>query len=345
MEFQCDTCLKTFSRHSDLTRHKFTIHGSSFFSCDKCNKKFNRKDKFVEHCRKCTIICKYCDTKFEHQRYLNDHVILHMDKKFVCTKCEKKYVEKRDLQKHQQKCTQSTSSVIRSPQPGPSSRPDMDKRTFRCRRCTARFANRRELYLHGMQHHLPLTNDFTVPQLMKHAFRLNLEFGLILRHTETGKYRYFRPFQNESLFERPVYISRRKDLNRLRLLFQRFNVTDYILRQGPDTKWKPYLVTNVRFVTYYLNYPLGNAVQLPDYILQSKSIVALEKNIHNQKHYKDNICAFRCLAVDQGHWKERLETHTKALFIRWIQFAGERQLDVNPSNFPGLPLHQIAYFE
>lgn len=33
-----------------------------------------------------------------------------------------------------------------------------------------------------------------------HAFRLNLEFGLILRRTETGEYRYFRPFANESLF-------------------------------------------------------------------------------------------------------------------------------------------------
>ncbi|CAG2213399.1 unnamed protein product [Mytilus edulis] len=178
----------------------------------------------------------------------------------------------------------------------------MDERTFRCRRCTARFANRRQLYLHGMQHHyqsgggalqarpwtdgetpweadddgplktvyeanapiimenhsessvtssynVPLTNDFTVPQLMeqserifdrqRHAFRLNLEFGLILRHTETVEYRYFRPFQNESLFEHPVYISRRKDLNRLRLRLQRFNVTDYILRQRPEPNGSP----------------------------------------------------------------------------------------------------------
>ena len=128
-------------------------------------------------------------------------------------------------------------------------------------------------------YNVPLTNDFTVPEMMEHAeriydhqghtFRLNLEFGLTLRHTETGAYRYFRPFANESLFKRPVYISRRKDLNRLRLRLQRFNVSDYILRQRPDTKWKPYLITNVRFLLYHLNYPLGNVVQLPAYILQS----------------------------------------------------------------------------
>ena len=97
-------------------------------------------------------------------------------------------------------------------------------------------------------YNVPLTNDFTVPQLMEHAeriydrqghaFRLNLELLLILRHTETGEYRYFRPFANESLFERPIYISIRKDLSRLRLRLQRFNVSDYILRQRPNTKWK-----------------------------------------------------------------------------------------------------------
>ncbi|XP_071137847.1 uncharacterized protein [Mytilus edulis] len=176
-----------------------------------------------------------------------------------------------------------------------------------------------------------------------HAFRLNLEFGLILRHTETGDYRYFRPFQNESLFQRPIYISRRKDLNRLKLRLQRFNVTDYILRQRPDTKWKPYLVTNVRFVFYYLNYPLGNAVKLPDYILQSKSIVGLDKTRNGKHVYKDHLCAFRCLAVHHGHRTDQLETHTRALFQRWIQYAEDKQLD--STNFQGLPLHQMAYFE
>ena len=206
-------------------------------------------------------------------------------------------------------------------------------------------------------YNVPLTNDFTVPEMMEHAeriydrqghaFRLNLEFGPIIRHTETGEYRYFRPFANESLFECPVYISRRKDLNRLRLCLHRFNVSDYILRQRPDTKWKPYLITNVRFVLYHLNYPLGNAIQLPEYIFQSKSIVALDKNFHNQRHSKDHLCAFRCLAVHREHLRDRLETQTRVLYDRWIQFANDKHLDVgsDPMQYQGLPLHQIAYFE
>ena len=206
-------------------------------------------------------------------------------------------------------------------------------------------------------YNVPLNNDFTIPQLMEHAqriydrqgnaFRLNLEFGLILRQTETGEYRYFRPYSNESLFQRPVYVSRRRDLNRLKLRLQSFNVTDYILRQRPDTKWKPYLVTNVRFVLCNINYPLGHAgFQLPDYIKQSKSIIALNKR-PNGVAYKDHLCIFRCLAVHRGHLRDHLETYAKTLFGRWVLFSKELYRDVieDAATFQGLPIDQIAYFE
>jgi hypothetical protein len=44
-----------------------------------------------------------------------------------------------------------------SPQPGPGSLPEpsitQDENKYRCRRCTQRFPDRRQLYLHGMQEH------------------------------------------------------------------------------------------------------------------------------------------------------------------------------------------------
>ena len=44
-----------------------------------------------------------------------------------------------------------------SPQPRPSSLPEpsitQDENKYRCRRCTQRFPDRRQLYLHGMQEH------------------------------------------------------------------------------------------------------------------------------------------------------------------------------------------------
>ena len=290
-------------------------------------------------------------------------------------------------------------------EPGPSR--VNPTRTYRCRRCSSSFDNRRELYVHGMREHfqrgagflqpspyiqgqepwvnneplreaydvnspiilqrheegsvtstynLPLTNDFSTFELMEameeiydrqqHAFRLNLHFGLILVNTETGEYRYFRPFSNESLFQRPIYVSRRHDLTKLRKRLERFNVVDYILQQRPNTKWKPLLVTNVHFSLFHLNYTLGTPLELPDYIKVSKSIVALDKRRYDAKPYDDNLCAFRCLATHRnGH--ERLETHTDHYFKQWIEYVNSKEgiVHIDPDQFMGISLDQMADFE
>lgn len=124
------------------------------------------------------------------------------------------------------------------------------------------------------------------------------------------------------------------------LPLERFNVTEYVLRQLPDTKWKPYLVTNVRFLLYHLNDPLGyTRIKLPCYIKNFKSIVSLDRS-RKSMIYEDHLCAFQCFAVHQGHLNDQLGTHTKALYDRWVEFAKDRNLDVynKPADFPGLPL-------
>ena len=214
----------------------------------------------------------------------------------------------------------------------------------------------RERSVHSV-YNLPLTNAFTIPQLMtrvqdiyerqQYAFRLNLEFGLILRHTETGEYRYFKPFSNDTLFQRPIYVSRWRDLNRLKLRLQRFNVTDFILRQRPNTQWKPYLITNVRFCLYHLNYTLGRGgVKLADYIKNARSIVSLEKD-SRKRLYKDHLWVFRCLVVHRGYLENHFETHTKILFSRWIDYLSVKDRDIHPDpkNFRGVQLTDISDFE
>lgn len=206
-------------------------------------------------------------------------------------------------------------------------------------------------------YNFPITNGFTISQLMRqaeevydrqqNAFRLNLEFGLILRNTETDEYRYFHPYSNESLFQRPIYVSRRQNLNRLRLRLERFNVTDFVLRQINDTKWKPYLITNVRFVLYNLNYPLGHTnFQLLDYLVKSKSIVCLHKNSKGIP-YSDRLCAFRCLAVHRGYRHESLERHTHEFFRQWQVYTTDKEMGVSQDieDFRGLQLVHVAYFE
>ena len=67
------------------------------------------------------------------------------------------------------------------------------------------------------------------------------------------------------------------------------------------------------------------------------------------KFYKDNLCAFRCLATRQGHQKDRLEAYTKILFAKWVQYmrnkCPENSISSDPSGLKGVELSQLAYFE
>ena len=192
---------------------------------------------------------------------------------------------------------------------------------------------------------IPLANDFSSADLMeaiqdiyesqKHAYRLNLQFALILVNTETEEYRYFRPYTNESLFIRPIYISRRQDLVKLKKRLDRLDVMDYILKQRPNTKWKAVLVTNVHFSLFHLNYILGSPVELPDYIKTSRTIVWLNTPRSDGQPYDDNLCAFRCLAT-HSHGHQQLETNTQNYVRQWIE---DRTADEVFS------LDQMVYFE
>jgi hypothetical protein len=103
----------------------------------------------------------------------------------------------------------------------------------------------------------------------------------------------------------------------------------------------------VRFCLHHLNYTLGRGgVKLPDYIKNSRSIVSLDKD-SRKRLYKDHLCVFRCLAVHRGRLEDHLETHTKSLFSRWIDYLSvkDRDIDPDPKNFRGVQLTDIPDFE
>ena len=116
MEFECNVCFKRFTRKDNLERHKRSVHTDVQFSCDICHKTFNRKDAYVRHERSCSLICKYCDRVCHHQNELTEHTkSQHMDKKYMCSRCGKKYAQTTDLKKHSQKCSQTVSDFTLQP--------------------------------------------------------------------------------------------------------------------------------------------------------------------------------------------------------------------------------------
>lgn len=117
---------------------------------------------------------------------------------------------------------------------------------------------------------------------------------------------------------------------------QRFHITNYIIRQRPDTKWKPYLITNVRIVIYHLNFVLGNVgIILPPHISKSEFIVQLTKDRIGQT-YTDNLCAFRCLAVHQGYYPTGVDSRTIFFIsaVGLISKSSSKRSKFEPQNFP-----------
>ncbi len=87
---------------------------------------------------------------------------------------------------------------------------------IQCRPCTERFTNRALILEPHNQTNVisifnaPVPVDITFEDIaaspndiysrQTHAFKINMTFGMILRHIETSEYRYFRPFSNQAIF-------------------------------------------------------------------------------------------------------------------------------------------------
>ena len=152
----------------------------------------------------------------------------------------------------------------------------------------------------------------------RNAFHINLSVGMILRNIETGEYRYFVPYFNSMLFNSNIRISRLRDLEAVRRHINRLDIRNYIEKQNLDTKWKPHLITNFVFYVFRTHYPLGQG-DLPDYIINSKSIISMHKNPVTGRVYEDALCAFRCLSVHRKDVGGR-EVAAKKFYRQWRDF-------------------------
>ena len=111
------------------------------------------------------------------------------------------------------------------------------------------------------------------------------------------------PYSNNGIFERPLYISRKDDSQRFPHGMERKEIMNELLRNRPDTKWIPVLVTNVHFLVTETYYPIGQGHHLPDYLMKKDSVFPLVKNQQTRKYYMDSLWAFRCLALHHGYFR------------------------------------------
>ena len=155
----------------------------------------------------------------------------------------------------------------------------------------------------------------------ENAFKINIHFGYILRHVETGDFPYCVPHSGPGFFDSPIVINTPSDWNALLSQLADDNIWGHVFGLRENTKWVVSHVTNVRAYVYHLNYVMGAPDQLPEYIVSNRNIISLYKD-SNGRSYNDNLCAFRALAahrnIRQGlSYKHNLESKTNALAQMW----------------------------
>ena len=122
------------------------------------------------------------------------------------------------------------------------------------------------------------------------AFKINVSFGFILRHMETGELRYYHSSQNNSrLLDVPHIIRTEEDLEKFLNELQGQDILEYIRQQRPDTKWVVHLLTNLTcYVNKLFDHPIGARGVLHDFFLGNQGLVCLVGGSNGP--YTDNLC-------------------------------------------------------
>ena len=175
------------------------------------------------------------------------------------------------------------------------------------------------------------------------TFKINAALGLILIHSETGEYRYFIPYHNMTLFPTPLTVSRLSDIEKVKDRLKNFDLGLYFRQQRPDTKWKPFLVTNVVYFVTKTGFNLGKGL-LPDYVKAKRCIEGLEHPPNNRSHYySDSLCAFRCFALHQGQ-KIKMNQTVNLYYNQWREYM-KNEIPQNPKKYEGILLEDLPDFE
>ena len=87
-----------------------------------------------------------------------------------------------------------------------------------------------------------------------------------------------------------------------------------------------------------LQHPIGCVgIDLPDYVKNNKAVVGLEKDHYRTRTYNDNLCLFRCLALNQGCDVRRLEVTVATLYAKYT--------DTPVRDFAGVTLDELDEVE
>ena len=351
---KCDVCQKSFTSRSNMLRHVLSQHKKSKqWECEECSRVFSNKANLTRHLKTCKgeqpssstgrvlkrkqsssktpnkkmkigkptnhhVVCAICHKGFTSKKMRDQHVIEthHIPPIDLYTQYVPSFVSGDD---ETMQCVEDSLHLIMRPH-------DINADTKQLN-----FFRFTELSFDDMTLHLA-----EVFSLHDEAFKLNISFGFIMTHIETGEHQYFYPARNQTLLNEPFRISQSSDVALLLQLLKDKDILEHVHQQRPDTKWRLTHITNVLYITYNLRHVIGSNIELPDYLLNKNSLICFIKN-RKGIPFNDNLCMFRALMyhVNQSYDIER------AVEIAYLQWNN----DIPKNNFTGVKLEEIPKFE
>ena len=180
------------------------------------------------------------------------------------------------------------------------------------------------------------------------TFKVNVTFGFILKNIETNKLRYFKPYENQNIFQYPFLISKKEHLVDLIKQIEDLNTLKHIMSQREDTKSRVFFITNVLYSVFPYDYHLGGNVELPSFIKRNKSIISFDKDVKGES-FNDDLCFFRSLTAHfhPSLFHDRKQTFfknkVKNYFQKWLDYNSHQGKEI--TKFTGVKLSEIAQLE
>ncbi|KAF5277820.1 hypothetical protein FQA39_LY18429 [Lamprigera yunnana] len=190
-KFRCSRCGGRFNSNAALSQHIITVHTAiKDHICEICGKRFSSQTAMRVHmkshsdermypCKLCTYagrtasaiyvhmsthandlcVCEFCSKTFKSTRNLNDHLrrVHSKEKKYQCSYCDKKFVDKYVLRIHVRchtgvrpyQCTVCEKSFIRSDGLKEHMIVHGERVTQECKNCRKKFASKRGFARHN----------------------------------------------------------------------------------------------------------------------------------------------------------------------------------------------------
>ena len=181
------------------------------------------------------------------------------------------------------------------------------------------------------------------------AYKLELSAGVILRNSETGALRYFKPEANAYVLEQPLPVTDKETMEAGIRYLRSIDIDDLIRSFRPNTKWVVQYITNLEWHAWKTNYPLGaklNATDLPLHIRVSPCILT-------EFDYRgfEQCCLFVCLSqfLEPNKRACNHRMSVRGLLHRWLVYCQQRQIkgyeQADPAKFPGVEWKDLPHFE